>query len=404
MTRSAGRRYTDELILLQMGGFSFRGRSTYLFILKYVLEKGELFMQQATALPTEKKHIVYFDYLESIAIFFVVSLHQASLASSVVATFIWYLYRTCIPLFFMVHGALLLERKQTLAQIGRRIRNVLLQLFAWNLVYLLLSLAVGLLQMEDITLGLLYRVFLGTEDSGGIPSYHLWFSYALISVYLFLPILQVCRRRAPKILGYITALSFLLTVVRVYLSTYGTFLGETLFGGAVTLDTFCQQINPFGQYSIYFFYFPWGWYLYRWAKRPHDRRRMILLACGAMVIGMGLMVPEQLMAHGGSLTASGGLGAEYQRIGVVLMASGIFLLFSQLHLEHCLLNRAAKLVSSHTLDIYYIHMIFAQLLLPYVPEYATIPENCLRALIVLLLSLGVGLALRRVPLARKLLA
>ncbi len=361
-------------------------------------------MQQTTALPAARKHIVYFDYLESIAIFFVVSLHQAALASSVAATFTWYLYRTCIPLFFMVHGALLMERQQTLAQIGRRIRNVLLQLVAWNLVYLLLSLATGLLLPEDITLGLLYRVFLGTEDSGGIPSYHLWFSYALVAVYLFLPVLQVCRRRAPNILAYITVLSFLLTVMRVYLSAYGTFLGETLFGGAVTLDTLCQQINPFGQYSVYFFYFPWGWYLCRWARRPHDRRRMLLLACGAMVVGMGLMVPEQLMAHAGSLTASGGLSAEYQRIGVVLMASGIFVLFSQLHLERCPLNRAAQLVARHTLDVYYIHMIFAKLIYPYWPAHLTIPENCLRALLVLLLSLGVGLVLRRIPLVRRLLA
>lgn len=362
-------------------------------------------MQNTPSLSKPRQRIVYFDYLESIAIYFVTSLHFYALDHTIPTNILWFVYRTCIPLFFMVHGALLLEREQTLAQIGRRIRKVLLQLFGWNFIYLLLSLATGLLQWTDLTPDLFYRVFLNTEDSGGIPSYHLWFSYALISVYLILPLIQVCKKHADQLLKYILGVCFVFSVVRLLVYAYGTYFGQLGLGFPVTLDELCRQFNPFGQYSIHLFYFIGGWYFHHWIQGQKDRRRLLWTSGALFVVGELLMLPEQFMAHG-TLAFSDGLPAEYQRLGIVLMSAGIFLFFSQLNLERCPLNGVACLVGSHTLDIYYLHIIFGKLLSIPVEAlgWSGIFFNALRALLVLLLSLGCGLVLRRVPVLRKLLS
>lgn len=362
-------------------------------------------MPSIAAHSKPRQRIIYFDYLESIAIYFVTSLHFYTLDHTVAASFLWFIYRTCIPLFFMVHGALLLEREQTLAQIGRRIRNVLLQLFGWNLVYLLLSLATGLLTRSDLSPDLLYQVFFNTEDSGGIPSYHLWFSYALISVYLILPLIQVCKKYAEPLLKYILGVCFIFSVVRLLAYAYGSYLGQRLFDLPMNLDELCRQFNPFGQYSIHLFYFIGGWYFYRWIQGRKDRRRLLWTAGALFVAGELIMIPDQLMAYG-TLAFSDGLPAEYQRLGIVLMSAGVFLFFSQLKLEHCPLNGVARLVGSHTLDIYYLHIIFGKLLSIPLSDlgWSGIPFNALRGLVVLLLALACGLILRRIPVLRRLLA
>lgn len=361
-------------------------------------------MSQPTALPLGKNRIIYFDYLESLAIYFVTSLHYYTLQSTEITSVVWFLYRTCIPLFFMVHGALMLEREQSLSQILHRLVKLLLQLFGWNLFYLLLSLAIGLLQPQQITLGLLYRVFLNTEDSGGIPSFHLWFSYALISVYLALPVIQVCKKHAPKVLRYILIVCFLFGVLRMLAYAYGTFLGQLWFGSSITLDEFCRQLDPFGQYTIHLFYFIWGWYLYRWLQTRTDRRRLLFSSIALFLIGELLMLVEQVMAHG-KIAFADGLSAEYQRLGIVLMSTALFLFFSQLNLKRCPLNAAARFLSVHTLDIYYLHIIYARLLSTVISAHgwSGLPFNALRALVILLLALASGLLLRRIPVLRRLL-
>lgn len=362
-------------------------------------------METVLTPPARKGHIVYFDYLESISIYFVTSLHFYTLHSNVTTTLVWFLYRTCIPLFFMVHGALLLGRDQTLSQIGKRVGRIALQLIGWNLVYLLLSLALGLLSWEQVTPELIYQVFFNTADSGGIPSYHLWFSYALISIYLVLPVVQLCRKHAPQLLYYLLGICFLFAIVRLFAYAYGTYFGQLWLGTPLTLDELCRQLNPFGQYSIHLFYFIGGWCLYDWLQRPHRQGRLILLSFLLFLLGEGLMLVEQYLAHG-TLAFADGLPAEYQRIGLVCMSAGLFLFASQLKLDHCPLNGVAQVISRHTLDIYYLHIIFAKLISLPVSTYgwAGLTFNGLRALAVLLLSLLCGLLLQRIPLVRRLLA
>lgn len=356
----------------------------------------------------DENRILYYDYLESIAIFFVACIHRMWLSETVFANLSYFLWRSAVPLFFMVHGALLLSRSLTMPQIGRRFLRIFCQLIAWQTIYILLSLVTGRITTEDITLGMLYRYFINAEDFGGIYIYHLWFSYALLFIYLCLPIVQACQKQNPKLLWYIAGVCLFFSVGKVELNAFGTYFGELWFGTAITVSTLFDKLTVFGQYRIYLFYFITGYLLAQWAtKQPKRQLRYILLSIVAVCVGLALMLLEYWMCYGTIVYTGTVMSNEYTRIGTALLSAGLFVLFSQIDFQHCPFNRAAVAISKHTLDIYYLHMAVLVLLEPYYngryAELGSVPANYLKAAVALAISYAIGCLLRKVPGLKKLL-
>ncbi|MCD7734352.1 MAG: acyltransferase family protein [Clostridiales bacterium] len=359
--------------------------------------------------------ILYFDYLESLAIFFVVSIHRLWLDETVVSNLSYFLWRTAVPLFFMVHGALMLGRDLTIRQSLKRTLRIFLQLIAWMTIYLVVSFLAGRITLDNLTLGNLYRYYINTASFvneglvGGVSVYHLWFTYALIFVYLCLPIVSACLKQNPKLLVYIAAVCAVFSIGRLELSTFGTYLGEHWFGSAITVDTLFNKLTVFGQYRVHLFYFIVGYLLAQWvARQRKGQLRLMLLSGLAVCAGLALMLLEYWMEFG--QIAYGGSGSqltdEYNRLGVALAAMGLFVLFSQIDFEHCPLNRFAVSLSKNTLGIYYLHMIFLSLLCPLFqykhPELGGVAANYGKAVVVLALAFAVSWLLHRIPLLKKL--
>lgn len=86
--------------------------------------------------------------------------------------------RVSVPLFFMISGALLLSRTDTIASIGRRVWRVGLPLVAWSVLYLLWFRHSGQHQQDW------HLLILAGPVAG-----HLWYLYALLGLYIFLPVL-----------------------------------------------------------------------------------------------------------------------------------------------------------------------------------------------------------------------
>lgn len=160
-----------------------------------------------------KQESIWVDYVRVLATFFVVLLHSAAPLlykfDSLPAQNWWAgnfydsLTRVCVPLFFMVSGALLLGKSESAGEFFRkRAAKVLLPLIAWSLIYLF------------------WRVFYESSAEFSFYSfysmavspiyYHLWFLYAVIGLYLFIPILRLIVLNAPEYyLKYYVALWFL---------------------------------------------------------------------------------------------------------------------------------------------------------------------------------------------------
>lgn len=159
--------------------------------------------------------IFWLEVVRAVAIAGVVFLHAASPGLYLVdslpradwrfANVVDGLARPAVPLFFMASGALLLRREFTFADLGRRVPRLVVPLFCWSLIYLV------------------WR-YLTEPDLSVVPAlakmlispvmYHLWFLYALIGLYLCMPLLSLALRAAgPRHVAYYLALWGVATVL-----------------------------------------------------------------------------------------------------------------------------------------------------------------------------------------------
>lgn len=159
--------------------------------------------------------------------------------------------RACVPVFLMITGVLLLNRQENLPLFFRkRYMRVLPPLVFWSGFYLIWYALHG-------------------EDYGGLPgalkvvfsgpaAYHLWYLYAIVGIYLFVPFLRHIWRSASRSERHLylflwMAVSAWPIVARLLnsdvdvLNTYelGAFFGLVgyLFLGAYVHDTFSRHTD-----------------------------------------------------------------------------------------------------------------------------------------------------------------
>lgn len=143
--------------------------------------------------------LAYLDGLRVLAILLVVIVHATApllVNPQWLGQPLWYLCllqnpinRAGVPLFFMISGYLFLRTPTVSAPMPfyrRRLPRLLLPLVFWNGVYLLVqtpppSLSSGLFD------------YFRTLFTGG-SCYHMWFLYAILGIYLLVPVLEVLAR------------------------------------------------------------------------------------------------------------------------------------------------------------------------------------------------------------------
>ena len=137
--------------------------------------------------------LFWIDLIRATATFMVVFLHSAApvvvdpkkvpLKNWMISNIYDSSVRTCIPLFFMISGALLIIKNEQIKEyFGKRIRKVVVPLLMWSIFFVLWNAALRNnwhTNLEDWT-SILYK-----------PSnYHLWFFYPLLGIYLVIPIVR----------------------------------------------------------------------------------------------------------------------------------------------------------------------------------------------------------------------
>ena len=157
-------------------------------------------------------NILWVDLIRIVASFSVVMLHCAAPLlykyNSIPAVDWWAgnIYdsavRASVPLFFLISGYLLLGKQEPLlAFVQKRINKILVPFIVWSVFYVFW--AYYLDHSGSISLDRFYSLIIS-------PSYyHLWFFYAIIGLYLFIPILRILVQYAPQeILCYFVILWF----------------------------------------------------------------------------------------------------------------------------------------------------------------------------------------------------
>lgn len=177
------------------------------------------------------------DIIKFVSILMVVVLHVSSNGFTSSESRLWNgtnffesFTRTCVPLFFMVTGALLGNRICTLTSSLSKIKRVIIPLLFWSVAYLVFF---HFINKQEISLTSII-----SKPSAG----HLWYLYTLIGVYLTMPILCSLLINTKQNIKYLILMLWFTSCVLIpSLKDYGFIISPYL------------DFSTIGLYQGYFF-------------------------------------------------------------------------------------------------------------------------------------------------------
>lgn len=149
-------------------------------------------LQSGSATPMVLKgHDASLDALRIVAMLMVILIHTSGKGFAAMITHWWAvntyesLSRACVPIFFMITGALLLPRSHSIKNVLQRSWRIALVLVVWSLIFLLYG-RFKASSMPDLALIKTWIVEILRAPAVG----HFWYLYSLIAAYFFIPVLS----------------------------------------------------------------------------------------------------------------------------------------------------------------------------------------------------------------------
>lgn len=322
-----------------------------------------------------------FDVLRVIAMIMVIIIHVSNVYtrsfnfidtnSYLVSLIFNTISRVSVPIFFMISGALLLDRKFDFKKYKKRILKILLLIVAWDILYLIWEyLFLG------VTYDKLYKLF--TEPYRA----HLWFLYVIIILYALQPLLKYILDRINntcKIILFI--LWLLLSTVSMYnLSVANIF---TIFS------------------NIGFFVI--GKYLYDYLQNSKNNKKYTFI----MIILLLVSFTESVYLN---YTASVKFNMFYNlffayRTPFIILATFIIFKLVYIYCHDKKPNELIMLGSELSLGVYLIHGMFLDVTTKYVDYKNVIPIIGIPSftMFILLLSVISVIILRKIKYINKII-
>ncbi|AZF27477.1 acyltransferase [Pseudomonas sp. R2-60-08W] len=245
--------------------------------------------------------------------------------------------RSCVPLFFMSSGFLLLRKSESVSVFfAKRINRVLWPLVFWSVIYVFWKVYYQGSQFSDFGN---FGKFIFTP-----VSYHLWYLYAIIGCYMFLPLLRVVVASGDdNVLVYYCALWFLSMTVSPLVDKY--------FGVKWQFD--------FSYVSGYIGYFVLGYLL---GKKDYKSYHAVIAVLSMLICFSIITCMTSYLTANNNGVFVGDFYGYLSPLVVVASASwfvcikflsGIYVLELEKNI-----NRLVSSVSACSFGIYLIHVIF----------------------------------------------
>ena len=248
-----------------------------------------------------------------------------------VANFFDSISRYAVPLFFMISGALLLRKDYQLIDFLKgRFGKILPPFLIWSLIYSFTNRYV--FSNEEFSFIKVVRdIFYGCK-------YHLWFIYALLGVYLTVPILRKWIKDAPEkeILYALIIWIFTLTLTIPNLKIYFPKIDLTYFSGFIG-------------------YFVLGYYL----SLIKFKRIIAILS---FVIGISITIMGTYyftVKHSNFYYYF----YEYLSLNTFLVSSGVFVLFNKMHSSDKKIFAIVSQLNQACFGVYLMHPLMLKLFL-----------------------------------------
>ena len=276
---------------------------------------------------TENKRLYYLDMIKIISAFMITFYHTAYYrldygfveGSMYIPNINRVLISLCamsVPLFFMVSGALMLNKRRTIKYMAYKVFKIILLIAVWYVT--------------------------------GFP---MWFFRTLILLYVLTPLLKWLFDKHRRIIYIIMAAIFIMPFVYNYAVTAiklcGISVSFAVAGRSIELGSL-SRTGLFTLYSV--LYYLLGAILIN-SRTWHRGISILLIAAGwAMVIAEVTILTniEGVMFDG--------VNASFPTIGALLMAAGAFELLKSFSYKGAAV-RFTEFVSPYVLSIYVMHMI-----------------------------------------------
>lgn len=354
--------------------------------------------------------LAHIDFLKALALFMMLLFHCTLYpvvlgpgvgVSALVRMLGRCLLSTCVPIFFLVNGYLLLGGRQDIRKHSRRILRLVVTASFWMLFLLLV---LQPLRGEFYTWEQTRERFWSLQMDW---NNHLWYLGVLVCIYLFYPVIKQAYDTNLTVFYYFTGLCFLLSFGNTLLNEFFTVFNRVVRSQTVVYHNFpfFHMFNPIsGNFGMGLTYFCIGGVLRSLQPRLEavaPRRRNLAAGVG-LAVCCGLLL---CLGYGYSLLSAQTWDVVWNGYDTVFTLGSTLCLFT-LSLSIPKSGRLLRAVSENTLGVYLMHIIFQELLgkgFAAVPAFASFWGSCLYAGAVGAASLAVCLVLRRIPVLKGLI-
>lgn len=349
-----------------------------------------------------KNRNLYFDLLRIFATFAVVLVHCCftSIANRQIDSH-WHILnifdsisRFAVPVFFMISGALFLDKERTLSVRKLYTKNVLRLCTAfafWSVLYALLTAYIK----HKFTIGNLFSYFVNGY-------YHMWFIPAMIGIYILLPLLRKISENdnLVKYFLLICLVFYYVPELIVTLLEYLPFSEASTIETALTDVVSALKLYPTRGYAFYFFL---GHYLH---TKDFTKVQKVVSAILGFAGTIGIIALTACVSlKEGKLDEN---FYNYTALLVFLQAQGVFVLFKNAE-NIKISDKASEVIQSlskYTFGCYLMHVIPITIYEKHILTDAVYPPLVyisipVLAIAVFVISMAVSALLNHIPFVKK---
>ena len=293
--------------------------------------------------------------------------------------------RICVPLFFMISGALLIKGEYNRTKYWKRLKKFVIILIIWSLIYFGINVLRG--GSDNIWKAFLYSFFDTTYTSK-----HLWFMYAIIGLYIALPFVQaMCKNLTKEQENLFMGLWLVISGLScIYLPVMSNLAGHSL-----DIVYPVPLING----AYYLGYFICGHIVYERIKEVKASKKYNLLCIGTYIISMLVIAITTyiLTINNNRLTTT---MLWYRGIFIILESFSIFILII-INGDKFKSNKIER-ISSLSFGVYLVHAIILFLIKDNINiiEYPSIIGIPVIALIIYVSTLIIVYILKKIPIVK----
>lgn len=362
----------------------------------------------------KKERIFYLDLLKFLAIFLVCTYHFAWISNVswnvninftiIINRAIHNICSICIPIFFMVNGALLLNKNLDIEKHYKSLLKLLIQYYIWRLITIIILMIIN--KTTDISFLNFLNNWILLNPVKGIDLSHFWFIPVLFGIQLIFPFIKTFIDNMDKQNFKYIIFFLIILLITIFLPNDLNILKHLITKlNDINLSQI-QQFSPIiGLIGVMLFYFIMGGLLQKYKNKIKINNLLLIIVSAT---GLLILLLEWYIQSKVSNSNFDSIFRGYQMFSTMLIAIPIFILISKINDKKIpvKIQKFVSLIGDNTLVIYYCHWIFCYVVINKInnlfSNYYSIPLNIIKSLIIVTLFAIAGKILKKFPIIKYL--